>query len=620
MQLPSALPTLAGGWLKTFRIVWLVLFAVALVGGTAGTWSFYATAWERGQAYFGAGIRTVEVNSRITVSPLAPETAALGIVPGSTLVAVDGQKVSDRNTLANAQAVAGLLEGPDGAVRRLTLRTPDGQLETVAVVRGPDYLAAADQAAPLSYSGRFWLDSLSNLTANFVFLAGAALLFRRRAGDPVVALLATGLMLASGVDLGRLITPAELGDTLTGAIEGAAEICLLVGIAVFPGGRFEPKWSLLILLSLPVWIIGSVLPEAWQLPDLGSEIEIVFLAISVAAVTRRYFLLPAGPQRQQIKWAVLGFATFAVLIVIDEALRQLDNQAGDSTTHFALLVLSTLVTFVGFLALVAGLLISLLRYRLYDADAAISRSAVYGALTLGLVAVFSVTEKLVEVLGDEFFGQQIGPAAGAVAAGLAALLLVPMHHRLTAWAERRFQRDLVRLRTRLPERLRDLQLTASPEALAEAAVAAVCAGVTATRAAILLPEGDGWRVAAVRGASTEEAAAWLAGTATLEAPARDSLFPAAWQLADADEPASGVLVLGPRPDGSLYGKDERETLDAIAEPLGRSLAVAVARAAHEAAQDADRQSLHERLAGLEADLAGVLAKLATRPRRRAARA
>lgn len=619
MRLPSALPALAGGWLKTFRIVWLALFAVAVVGGTAGTWRMVESNWERNLAIYGAGIRTVFEGSRITISPLAPETVALGIVPGSTLVAIDGQNVSDLSSDSNVQALADALDGPDAAVKRLTLRSPEGRLETFAVARGPQYLAAADRVAPLSYAGRYWLALTSYFAQNFIFLAGAALLFRRRAGDSVVALLATGFVLGAGLDLVNLVTLSELGEKLISLIDGLAFTFVLVGITVFPSGRFDPKWSLLILLA-PVVAVAPFLPEAWSSLILRQETLSVFVAISIAAVVRRFFLLPAGPQRQQIKWAVLGFAIFAVLFVFRAALAYVDTLISDNTAHFALLVLAQVSGTGAYLALVGGLLVSLLRYRLYDADAAISRSAVYGALTLGLVAIFSGSEKLVELLGEEFFGEQVGPAAGAIAAGLAALFLVPMHHRLTAWAERRFQRDLLRLRTRLPERLRDLQLTSTPEALADVALAAVCAGVRATRAAILLPEVDGWRLAALRGVSDEDAAVWLAETAAPESPARDSLFPAAWRLADADEPPSGVLVLGPRPDGSLCGKDERETLEGIAEPLGRALAVALARSTQEAMREADRQSLHERMAGLEADLAGVLARLANSPRRRIARA
>ena len=614
MRLPSALPTLAGGWLKTFRITWFVLFALAVVGGTAGRWSGYATNWAWYDATYGAGILLRQEAARFTVSPLAPEIAAAGVVPGSTLLAVDGRRVSDRVSAANGEALAEALDGPDGTVKRLTLRSPDGRVTTFRITRGPQYLAAADRVAPVSYAGRQALYVFSALSINLILLVGAALLFRRRASDPVVALLSTGMVLWSAGDVASLVALTEFQERLYRLIaDGLVFGCLLSGIAAFPSGRFEPRWS---LFAVPLLIFGlatSSWPGAWQSQALGSTIIALSFAISIAAVTRRYVLLPAGLQRQQIKWAVLGFAVFAALFVLAVTVDSLDSLVSDNTLHFVVLMVRTLSFTVAYFALVGGLLVSLLRYRLYDADAAISRSAVYGALTLALVAIFSGTEKLVELLGEEFLGQQVGPAAGAIAAGLAALFLVPTHHRLTAWAERRFQRDLVRLRTRLPERLRDMQLTATPDALAEAVLKAICSGVTTTRAAVLLPEREGWRVAAVRSISGEDAVAWLAATAAPDAPARDSLFPAVWRLAGEGEPASGLLVLGPRPDGSLLGKDERETLGAIAEPAGGSLATALAL-------DAERQSLRARITELEVGLAGLLAEPTARARRRVARA
>ena len=58
-------------------------------------------------------------------------------------------------------------------------------------------------------------------------------------------------------------------------------------------------------------------------------------------------------------------------------------------------------------ALAGGLLISLLRYRLYDAESAISRSVVYGALTLMLLAIFAESEKVIEVMGEEYLGHDL---------------------------------------------------------------------------------------------------------------------------------------------------------------------------------------------------------------------
>jgi hypothetical protein len=46
----------------------------------------------------------------------------------------------------------------------------------------------------------------------------------------------------------------------------------------------------------------------------------------------------------------------------------------------------------------------------------------------------------------------------------------------------------------------------------------------------------------------------------------------------------GWLLLGPRPDGSFYGKDEREALTEIADPVARAVEIVRAREARVAEQ------------------------------------
>ncbi len=106
-----------------------------------------------------------------------------------------------------------------------------------------------------------------------------------------------------------------------------------------------------------------------------------------------------------------------------------------------------------------GLIISLLRYRLYDAEAAISRSAGYAVLTLLLGLAFAVVVKAVEYLVETWLGQEAGGLSGAIAAGLAVLMVTPLKDRVQAWAERRFQKDLLTLRRDLPACVEDLRDT-----------------------------------------------------------------------------------------------------------------------------------------------------------------
>ena len=254
----------------------------------------------------------------------------------------------------------------------------------------------------------------------------------------------------------------------------------------------------------------------------------------------------------------------------------LANYAAFLWTHVGVLTFLNL----GTLLLVAFMTISLMRYRLYDADAAISRSVALGALTLSLLAVFAASEKLIELFGEEYFGKSMGTLAGGLAAAMAAVLLTPLHHRITHWAEHRFQGALVHLRHKLPLLVADMRENASPEAIADAVLARIKTGVRASHGAIVGSDGP----IGVREIGDDAVTTWVAGW---DAPAEnghgsdldraDPLFPVRVPLHVDGLTGRFWLLLGPRPDGSFYGKEERDTLAEIADPIARALAVATQR-------------------------------------------
>ena len=80
---------------------------------------------------------------------------------------------------------------------------------------------------------------------------------------------------------------------------------------------------------------------------------------------------------------------------------------------------------LGVIVVALGFLVSLLRYRLFDAETVISRSAAYAVLTIALVATFGGTEAVIQNLGQSYLGMNIGSVSGAMAAAVAAVLLAP---------------------------------------------------------------------------------------------------------------------------------------------------------------------------------------------------
>jgi hypothetical protein len=443
-----------------------------------------------------------------------------------------------------------------------------------------------------------------------IVMTGAVLLFWRRPSDPVAALLSFGLLAVPANDVALLIAapvPRHLADS---GLDAVPMVCILTGLTVFPGGRFRPRWTLLILPAILTWgvqmFVGDGLPTALQLAMI-----LPAPVVTVASLVWRYWRMEPGTQRQQVKWVMLGFAAFFACGLVEAALLFVDEAVTGEQAHFAVFVAAEVLTVLEGASIVGGLLVSLLRYRLYDADAAISRSAVYAGLTVTLFGVFAASETLIQTLSQKWLGASSGAIGGALAAALAASLLVPLHHRLNDWARKRFQRDLTRLRAKLPEVLVAIRDSGNPNELADDALRLAMRGVHASHGAILLADGDRLTLAHAEGVPGHGLAERLAGELPA-APEPGVLradvpeWPLRLPLIDPQGATAGWLALGPHPDGSRYGKDDRRALEELAPPLARALSLAMERARREREREAERRSLTERLAQLEQALAKVM--------------
>ncbi len=99
----------------------------------------------------------------------------------------------------------------------------------------------------------------------------------------------------------------------------------------------------------------------------------------------------------------------------------------------------------------------------------------------------------------------------------------------------------------------------------------------------------------------EEAAAWLDGfnpqpisDEKVEVDRHDPTFPVRVPLCSgAAQPCLGWLLVGPRPDGTPLGEDERETLVEIADPIARAVRIVMKRDTQER-EVADLLDAHRR--------------------------
>ncbi len=427
-----------------------------------------------------------------------------------------------------------------------------------------------------------------------VLVAVSVILIRRRRRDPVAAMLSLSFLLwtiSSSVDF----TGAS-SVTWIALLDRGRFLLFALALLLFPDGQWFPRWTRQVAVAIVlVFLIGVA--EALGLPTrLFLPLAIGCVLLAIAALLGRFRAQASTAQQQQLKWVALGLVVGVSLILAARAGAAI---TADMDMPLVGAVMLEALFQLGIVIIALGFLTSLLRYRLYDAEAAISRSAVYAGLTLALVATFAACEALIELVSQTYLGSGIGNVSGAVAAAVVAVLLTPLHGKISEWAEHHFQRDLTILKKQLPELLAALSAGASVRRLGMAVLPRIEEAVHATRIALVV---DG-KLAAVQGVPTAAAKRLLRSGETPEFDglfdrSDDALFPLRMVLRCPFGHVRGWLALGPRPDGSFYGKDDLDALTEIAPPLQRTLVLVAEREIEVARQRRIINGLNRSMAAL----------------------
>lgn len=456
-----------------------------------------------------------------------------------------------------------------------------GRLFAIYVLSWWLLLAMALAAVVLS-----WIDPSASLeilglrlVKSLVLLTVAAILFRRRRRDSVAAMLSLAFLLwtaSSSIDFSS-------GSTLAALLDRFRFLLFAMALLLFPNGWWQPGWTRSVAAAiLTTFLLGVAEASGLLSTSLYLPIAIACVLAALAALYERYRAAGEGTEKQQLKWVTLGLFAGIALILIARAAAALT--AGMIILSVGSVLIEALFQ-LGIIVLALGFLVSLLRYRLYDAEAAISRSAVYAALTLALVGTFAGSEALIELIGQRLFGMAIGNVSGAVAAAVAAMMLTPLHGRISGWAERRFQHDLATLKAELPDLLAVLSASASVRRMAQAVLPRIEQAVQASRIALMI---DG-KLVETQGVPLAAAKKLLRGWTppdAIELLHRDDhdAFPLRIALRCPLGSVRAWLLLGPRPDGSFYGRDDLDALAQVAPSLQRALLTVAERESAEGAR------------------------------------
>lgn len=439
------------------------------------------------------------------------------------------------------------------------------------------------------------------LAKSVVLIAVATILFRRRQADPIAAMLGLSFLLwtiSSSVDF---IGPADAIWPVL--LDRLRFLPFALALLLFPNGEWRRhRTGPIAAAIIIVFAVGAAEALGLLATRLYLPLAIGCVLLALASLLARYRSQPEIAQ-QQLKWVTLGLVVGIGLILSARAGAAI---ALPSSMSMAGNVLFEALFQLGIVVIALGFLTSLLRYRLYDAEAAISRSAAYAGLTLALVGTFAASESIIQTLGQRYFGPDIGDLSGGIAAAIAAVLLTPLHGKISSWAEQHFQRDLTGLKTELPDMLAALSAGSSLARLGSAALLRIEEAVHAASIALLV---DG-RVVAFRGVSKTAAQRWVrhwpepTGVELFDR-IEDAVFPLRMALRCPFGSIRAWLLLGPRPDGSFYGQDEIDALQAIAPSIQRTLFAVAEREVAEVRERTLRRAMARSINSLDARLSTI---------------
>lgn len=593
-RFPKRIPPITGKPLRFLRLLWLAAFALAVVGPLGAVYLRLAEAPNNSELVLGsrAGIAVELDNATQIRFPVGTATERAGVARGDQLIRINDQRLAQSMPISRVtdteraldpayQALNKVLFGSDRDAVRLAFRTSSGEERTVTIRPGEQHFAEEIRRIGLAPRLISFIDIVHAIFYPLLLWI-AFVLHVRNPNQPVPTLISFAVLLVIGTELPSVIFLMEIGVPrgLILALFDLSNMALVAAVLLFPDGRLTPRRVLIPLFLVPALLFLQ-----------GTLYQAVFFAIFFIAFTVFATRLKdaTGATRQQLKFLFAGLAGYPLFRLLSISFDLVKWEVGSIGQMLFWEAAAGVTLALSIVALHFALFSALRRHRLYDAEELFSRSAMVAALSLIITGFFALTSTILQSTSESVLGQQAGPWPSLIAAAAAVLLIKPAQKRIHGWAERQFQRRLFELRTELPKRMDDLRETASPTHLLQDALSNIATALRSSGAAVII----NGRTAACFRVSTKELREWLRSAQLdeqkdLHCHRADGLFPLRLPLRSGKMAQSvvGWILLGPRPDGSMYSRDERQALLDIEESIAR--AVEVARQRHQAAA-ADRR-------------------------------
>jgi hypothetical protein len=227
---------------------------------------------------------------------------------------------------------------------------------------------------------------------------------------------------------------------------------IVTSLYVIPTGRLPSRWWLPVLVVFEIAAFSCIVVASLEgtvqasadaplvtnpvgikgLPDIESFFDpglaLIFFGgavLGTASLVARYRSADMV-ERQQLKLVALGAPLAVILVVIGGVL---------GTSHPAL---HTVIWDAGMSVIPVSVTVAILRYRLFDVDLLISRTLVYGSLTLLLGLAYAGLVLAGQAVFSSFAGGS--NLAIAVSTLVVAALFLPARTRVQRFVDRRFYR------------------------------------------------------------------------------------------------------------------------------------------------------------------------------------
>src|ERR671920_181341 len=323
--------------------------------------------------------------------------------------------------------------------------------------------------------------------------------------------------------------------------------------------------------------IGALLNA---LSSVGLYLTLALTAVGALSLMVR-FRRSRAEERQQIKWFAFAGAIMCAVTATGPFLWSLPPSSTSVTLIWPLLFLSAAST----IPVATG--IAILKYRLYDIDLIISRTLVYGALSVIVVGIYVL---VVGYLGA-LFASRGNLVISIFAAGLVAIMFQPLRERLQRIVNRLTygeRDDPYRVLARLGRRL---EATIAPEAVLPAIVENIARALRLPQVAVWLADGDTLRLGAAHGSAQTSVTVHDARAAETLRHATDALHPKdlgpSGEYGDVLSGGGVSLILPLTHQGAFVGalclapRSPREDFSPADRLLLRDLATQSGAAAHE---------------------------------------